>query len=247
MASPLTHTTLADLIKKLLKSLDSYNSTDLTLSTPNADSDSLGERARLCLNQALHMIYSLIKDSRYLEAYPTTNLSTTANQDYVDLDPEAYLDDIDAITETTNDRKLIRKSWSWYRRNYPDPSQVSGEPLYYIRRGNRVYLAPRPSSAIPLTIDFRKLTDDLKLNGDISLLPTRYDYWIIAEAKVIWFEMEDPTAVPALIIAERDNKRQIGMESVVDTHDTILQSRSHFDSSDDPGILPYERPDGTTG
>jgi len=93
MASPLTSTTFANLIKKLLKTLDNYNSTDLTRSTTSTDQNSSGELAGIVLNHALHEIYDLIKDSKYLKALPSTNLSSIADQDYIDLDVEPYLDD----------------------------------------------------------------------------------------------------------------------------------------------------------
>ena len=244
--SALTHTPLSELIKKFLKAgIDSYNSSDLSLSTPNADADSLGERARLCLNLALQQIYDLIKDSKYLEAYPTTNLSSVAGQDYIDLDPEAMLDDIQAVTERTNHIKLHKRNWAWYRRNFPDPSLTSGISYYYIRRGDRLYLAPRPSAAIPYVIDFIKFTGDLVLNGDLPLIPTRYDYWILSEAVVIWYTMEDPSSVPALVLAERESKRKSAMDSIFTGFDQVLQAESNTERI---GLraYPYERPVGGT-
>lgn len=244
MPTPLTSSTLTQLITKLLMSLDQYNSTDETVSTPTVTSDTAGERARICLNRALQLIYSLIKDSRYLEAYPTNSLSSVANQDYIDLDEEAYLDDIDSITETTNQKiKLHRRSWSWYRTNYPDPSQAVGDPVYYIRRGNRVYLAPRPSSAVPYTIDYRKIAKELKLGGDVPLIPNSLDFWVIAESIVIWYMMEDPTSVPMQVLAERNDCRQQGMNSVNTSFDKPMQSGSNTES-DGRHSYPYRRPVG---
>lgn len=244
MASALTHTKLSSLVIKFLKSIDQWNSSDTTLSDTDTDEDTAGERARICLNQALHQIYSLIKDSKYLESYPSTNLSSTANQDYIDLDPEAYLDDIQGVTETTNQKiKLRQRSWNWYRRHYPDPSQVTGDPIFYIRRGNRMYLAPRPTSSVVYTIDFVKLTKDLELAVDLPLIPTQYDFWVIAEATVIWYTMEDPTSVPALVIAERDSKRQAGMQGINTSFDRILQSGSNTET--DPAYsYAFKRPVG---
>ena len=243
--SPLTNTTLSGLIKKLLISIDSYNSTDLSLETPTTLTvDSLGERARMCINMALHQIYDLIKDSKYLEAYPTTALSSTADQDFIDLDPEAFLDSIEAISDTTNQYKLIKKTWNWYRKYFAAPANSTGVPVYYVRRGDRIYLAPRPSGVVTYTIDFKKFTGDLKLNGDVSLLPTHYDYWIVSEAKVIWWEMEDPTAVPPLVVAERDSKRQTAIESVSANYDSTLQSSSNTEP-ERVGIWPWIR--GTVG
>lgn len=243
MPSSLIHSTLNQLVVKFLKLIDSYNSTDLTVSNDATDQDTSGERARICINTALGIIYDLIKDSKYLESFPSQKLFTTEGQDWVDLDPETFLDDIEAITDTVNDTRLERRSWSWYRSNYVDPSSATGNPIYYIRRNNRIYLAPRPNAVLPLTIDFRKFTEDLKIAGDQPLLPTHYDYWIIAESTVIWYQMEDPNAVPALVISERDSKRQIAMESIMTSYDNVRVAESHFDREFIQGY-PYKRPVG---
>ena len=244
MPSPLTHSTLTQLIVKLAMSLDGYNSSDLTISSGTTVVDTLGERARVCINLALHKIYSLIKGSKYLDAYPVTNLPSVSGQDYIDLDPEAFLDDIESMNDEVNDYTLTQKSWPWYKRNVPDPSQVTGNPLYYIRRGNRVYLTPRPNSSIAYVIAFRKLTVDLKLGGDYSLLPVQYDTWIVHEARVEWYLMEDPSSVPALVISERDDTRAAGIASVNTSFDHIRQAGSHF-ASDAGEMRGYKRPIGT--
>lgn len=244
MSSPLTHSTLTQLIVKLAMSLDGYNSSDLAISTPSAVVDTLGERARVCINLALHKIYSLIKDSKYLEAYPVTTLSSVAGQDYIDLDPEAFLDDIESINDQTHQYPLTQKSWAWYKRTIGDPSQVTGDPLYYIRRNNRVYLTPRPTSAIAYLISFRKLTVDLKLGGDMPLLPVQFDTWIIHEARLEHYIMEDPASIPAIVISERDDTRAAGIMSVNTSFDQVRQSGSHF-QSDAGDLRGYKRPIGT--
>ena len=236
------HSNLGQLIKKLLLSVDSYNSTDLTIETPsNTTVDGLGERARLCINFALHECYKLVKDSRYLESPGPQTISSVANQDYIDLDSITELDDIESITEATNKLKLTRKSWNWYRRMVPDPSNATGVPGFYIRRNNRVYLTPRPTSAISYIFDFRKFTDDLSDEGQFSLLPSKYDGWIIAEAKVKWSEMEDPSAVPALYIEERNDVRQNSIDDILTSYDRVIQSGSHTEPEGSIG-LPYASP-----
>lgn len=228
MSSPLTHTRFSELIKKTAKSLDYYNSGDLSVSTETTDQNTSGEIIGIAINNALHQIYDLIKDSRYLEAFPTTKLSTEAGKDWVDLDPEAFLDEIESIADTSNNIKLTKKSWNWYRRNYPDPSDATGNPIFYIRRDTRLYLAPQPSSVIPLTIDFRKFTGDLKLGGDLPLLPTHYDYWIMAEAKVKFYETLDALEIPPFIVSERNEARATAMGSIFSDYDSSLQAGSNF-------------------
>ena len=229
MPSPFTHSTLLDFIRLLNRSIDSYNADDLTLSTATTIQNTSGEVARICINQALQNIYSLIKDSKYLDAYPSTKFTTEIGKDYLELAVEASLDDIESVTDTTDNFRLVKKSWNWYRRNYPDPSDGTGPPRYYIRRNERVYFAPRPSVARNLVFDFRKATGELKLNGDLSLLPTQYDFWIIAEAKVRWFEMIDPDSVPLLIVSERNDARANALASVLSDYDSSLQAGLHIE------------------
>ncbi len=227
MPSTLITTKLSDLIIDFLKSLDAYNSTDLSISGISAgaytDVDTSGERARRCLNKGLHLIYDLIKDSKYLESYPTTRLSSQEGIDYIELDPETYLDDIEAITDTTNNYKLIKRSWAWYRMNVPNPANATGDPQFYIRRGSRVYLTPRPTSVRTYTIDFRKYTEDLKNNGDQPLLPTHYDYWIISESIQFWKRMEDENYVMV-----EPPERYIALGSIFSDYDSSSQVGSHM-------------------
>ena len=243
---PTNYTKLSDLITKFLKSIDSYNVNDLALSETGTDQDTLGERAKICLNLALSIIYGLIKDSKYLEALPSTAISSVTGQDWIDLSIVPGIDDVETLADQTNDFKLVRRSWSWYRRNYADPSTSSGVPNSYIIRNTRLYFAPRPSEVIPYLVDFKKLTDDLKLAGDFPLIPTQYDAWIIAEAKVKFYEMEDPTSVPPLVISERNDARQIGIDSVLTGYDIIRVAESHFSRIPEPRTYGYTRPVGTS-
>lgn len=243
--TPFNFTKLSELTKKFLKvGIDSYNSTDLAISDTDTDVDSLGERARHCLNIALHRIYSLIKESKYLEAYPTQSLSSISGQAFIDLDSETFLDEIDSISEqTTQQVRLIQKSWMWYRRNFPSPENITGDPVYYMRRGNRVYLAPTPSGARVYTIDYRKYTGDLKLAGDLPLIPTQFDGWIISEARVDWYMMEDPSAVPEQILLAREDARAAALGSILSSYDKDIQASSNCEG-ESLHMYPYQRPVG---
>ncbi len=243
MPSPLTSTKFSDLIKKLLKLIDNYNSNDLTRSTTSVDQNTSGEIAGMCLNNALHICYDLVKDSKYLQALPSTKFSSIANHDYIDLDLEPYLDEIEAITEGTNDIKLIRRSWAWYRRSFPDPSKTSGNPQFYIRRQNRIYLAPRPVSVIAYTVDFVKLVEDLILDGDVPLLPSHYDYWVVAEAAYEWYKMEDAKDIPQVAILDRNDKREIATNAILSNYDEVSESESHWKDRE-VNAYPYQRPVG---
>lgn len=243
MPSPLTSTTFSKLIIKLLKTLDSYNSQDLSRSTPTTDSNTSGEIAGICINYALHTCYDEIKDSKYLEAYPTTALISTANQDYIELEGLTDADEFEAILDTGNNIKLQEKTWYFYRKNYPDPSKVTGVPLIYVRRNNRIYLAPRPTSAIQYTADFVKLTNDLTDDADVPLLPEHYDYWIIAEAMVWWGKMENPGEIPPIFISDRDDARNKAVNAIMSGYDMDLEAESHWNEGR-IGYRDYQRPVG---
>ena len=236
MFSPVDHSTFTQLKIKLLKQLDMYNSAE-----PAGTNSSL-DLAGICTNNALHKIYDLCKGSKYTEALPTTRFSSVADQAYIDLDAECYLDDIESIIDTTNQYQLEQRSWWWYRRNFPNPAQQTGVPVFYVRRRNRIYLAPTPSGAVTYTLDFQKMLKDLVEDGDISLLPTHYDYWILAEAEVEWYMMEDKDNVPQIVLNERDKSRELAMDSIFTAFNKNAQSNSHFASDDwiEPrGYVPF--------
>jgi len=222
MNSPLTHTTFLNLKINFLKMLDNFNANDLT------GTNSSGEVAGIAINKALHKIYDMIRESRYVQALPSTSFSSTIDQDYIDLDIEPQLDEIDAITDTLNNLRLVRRNWDWYRRHIPNPENVTGIPSVYARRFSRIYLSPRPASVINYTVDFVKNTKDLVNDGDISLLPTKYDYFINAEARVEWYMMEDSNNVPPSVIEERNDMREIALGALLSNFDTFSQSERHF-------------------
>jgi len=239
----MNHTKLTDLIKKfLIAGVDSYNSGDLTISDGDTQEDTLGERARMCINLALSKIYGLIKDSKYLEALPAESVQSIAGQDYISLDTISQVDDVESVVDTDNDFQLTRKSWDWYRENYSDPSSNTGTPNVYIIRNDRLYFAPRPSSAVNYTVDFKKLTTDLVLANDVPLIPTQYDGWIIAEGRVQWYLMEDPNTVPAILLSERNDIQQISMDSILTGYNMERVARSHFDRTEAPKTTGYDRP-----
>ena len=241
--SPLVSTQFSALIKKFLKSIDNYNSSDLARSNSNTDENTSGEVAGICINLALHQCYDLVKDSKYLQALPTQSFSSTANQDYIDLDIDPSIDEIEAITDPLNNIRLVRKTWNFYRKNFPDPSNTTGVPIIYCRRNSRIYLAPRPQSVIAYTIDFVKLTNDLSADADLPLLPQQYDYWIIAEARVFWAMMQDATQVPEWFVTERNDARQNATNAILSGYDMELEGESHWNENQ-IGYRDYQRPVG---
>lgn len=53
--------------------------------------------------------------------------------------------DIEHITERTNDRRLVKKAESWWRANYPDPTESTGDAEYWIPLG-QTRIKKRPAN-----------------------------------------------------------------------------------------------------
>ena len=205
----LSGSTLTVLQKEFLIGIDNYNSDDLT------GDGSSGDLATKSLNKALQIIYSIIKDSKYMKAYPSTALATTANQDYIDLGAVTDMDEIEDIADPTNIYKLLKIPYWRYKEWSPDPSSVTGTPTHYARLFNRIYLYPRPTTVITYNTTYVKIYGDLSSGSDQALIPSKYNYWIYAEAEVQWYKMEDPNAVPAIVISERDRMQEIALKDIL--------------------------------
>ena len=158
--------TLTTLRKEFLLSIDQYNANDLT------GDGSAGDRAVSCINQALQKIYSMIKDTRYLQAYPSNSISTTASQQYVNLSGISDLDEVEMVVDRSNNIVLKKVPFWKLREMNIDPSETSGNPVFYARIFDRLYFSPTPDSAITLHITYRKLIADLSGDNDQAALPS---------------------------------------------------------------------------
>src|SRR3990167_8078351 len=174
-----TGTTLTNLRTRFLKLLDNYNANDLT------GTNSSGEVADLCLNDALQLIYAQIKDSKYMQAYPSTGLVSVADQAYIELSGVSDIDAIAAIKDTTNNITLRCISAHEYHTRVADAADQTGTPYEYCRVFNRIYLTPRPTAVITYTTEYIKTYARLSADADTALIPTKYDDWIYKEARVI--------------------------------------------------------------
>ena len=229
--------TLTVLRTRLLKLLDNYNANDLT------GTNSSGEVADLCINDALQLIYSIIKSTRHMEGYVSTSLASVADQDYIEISGISDADEIRAIRDTTNDYTLVEITPDQYFRLSPDRSNSTGVPTNYCRLFNRVYLFPRPSDAITYSTEYIKLVARLSADGDQAGIPSKFDDWILKEARVIWFIMEDPRNMPPIIVSERDMAREIYLADMMSGFDLTLQVQSNFrriDSMSSPNG-PWDR------
>ncbi len=219
-----TGTTLTNLRERFLKLLDNYNANDLT------GTNSSGEVADLCINEALQNIYAQLKASRYLEAYGSTALVSVASQSYIELSNIADLDEIRALKDTTNQITLFEISAARYFREVPDPSAVTGTSYRFCRIFNRIYLDPRPTTAITYTCEYIKNYARLSSDSDRALIPSAYDKWIYDEARVLWLQMEDITAIGVIedAKAERKESRDLFIGTIMAQFGRSTQAGSTF-------------------
>ncbi len=209
-----TGTTLTNLRTRFLKLIDNYNANDLT------GTNSSGEVADLCLNDALQLIYAQIKDSRYMQAYSSTGLASTANQSYIELSGITDVDNISSMKDTTNNITLKEIPTHQYFTQVPDAADQTGTPSQYCRIFNRIYLNPRPTAVITYTTEYVKTYTRLASDSDTALIPTKYDDWIYKEA------------------------REIYINDVMSNFDLVSVSRSHWNDSE-PNAYPYDSPIGS--
>ena len=231
-------TSLTNLRSRFLRLVDNYNANDLT------GTNSSGDIADLCINDALQLIYAQIKDSKWMKANPST-LASVADQAYIALSGISDLDEIISMQDTTNDLTLVEIPFWKLRFEVPDPANSTGTPARYARLFNRIYLDPRPTSVITYQVDYVKTYARLASDSDVALIPTKYDDWIYSEAKVLWYQMEDPsnTASIQIAIAERNDKRQIYINDVMSQFDLVSEGESHW-ATDEQDFPRFQSPAG---
>ena len=110
----------------------------------------------------------------------------------------------------------------------PDRANATGVPIYYTRLFNRIFLYPRPSSAITYSTEYIKLIARLSSDSDQAGIPAKFDDWIMKESRVIWFMMENPREMPAIVVSERDAAREIYLADMMADFDETLQVASNF-------------------
>jgi len=232
---------LTTLRTDFLISIDHYNANDLT------GTASAGDRAVRVINKALQKIYSDIIDSNLMEATPST-IASVSGTDFVTLTGISDLRYIMNVTESVNDVKLIAIPFWKYRQLAPDPSASVGNPTHYARLFNRIYFFPRPSSAITYTFDYVKNLANLSGDSDEAGIPAAFDYWITAEAHVLWQKMMDPgdTAAMSSIVAIAQDCRSRAMRDIFSNFDEAAVSESHWSKIDDGFGASFDSPvDGT--
>lgn len=222
-----TGSTQATLRTKFLKLIDNYNAADLS------GTNSSGEVADLCINEGLQIIYQDIKASRYMDGYASSALVSTSGQSYIELSAISDLDELMGLQDTTNDISLQEISAWRYFSEVPSPSNVTGTPYRYCRIFNRIYLDPQPDAGITYTTPYKKTYARLASDSDVALIPSKFDGWIYAEARLWWLMMEDMNNSAALSAAmsERNRIREIALDDIGSQFNAVSVSKSHFRKS----------------
>ena len=219
-----TGSTQTVLRSKFLRYIDNYNASDLT------GTNSSGDIADICINEALQIIYQMIKSSRYMDAYASTSLASTADQAYIELSAISDLDELLALKDTTNVFTLLEISPWEYFAQVPSPANKTGTPYRYCRIFNRIYLDPRPTAVITYTSEYKKTYARLASDSDTALIPSKFDAWIMEEARIKWLMMEDISNVNAIQVSriERDRIQEIAMADIGSQFNRISQAASNF-------------------
>jgi len=149
------------------------------------------------INQTLQEIYALDQGRRLVQ--DTTTIATVAAQEYVEfatatpvVTATATPDEILNVYQTEDDIQLVRWSMDQYREFFPDVTNANGNPTHYARWRDRLYLYPRPDSAINLLLDIWVYPVALSADGDTPLLEIKYDEWILMGAAFRWMRLIDP-------------------------------------------------------
>ncbi len=201
---------------------------------PSADTTAV-TKMKLFINQTLQELYSG-PGRRCLE--DNGSVATVANQEYVELSnitlvrntgTSYSVDEISRVYQTTDDITLERWSMQKYRTMAPDVSSYTGNPIAYARWRDRLYLYPRPTSAITLYLDVWVSAIPLTLDADMSLILPKYDEAILSGAVYRWYTFIEPgesTKISVMkgkydelkAIFERDMEKQPDNIPVVGCH-----------------------------
>jgi hypothetical protein len=162
---------------------------------------------KLFINQTLQELYQM-SGQRLLQDRGT--ITTVANQEYVLISGITILvnatfplDEIVNIYQLSDDIKLIRLDIKEYRRIFADVTSQGGNPTHYARFTDRLYLYPRPSSAIVLYIDCYTLAPNLSAAGDVSLISPKFDEVILSGTVYRWHKYIEPDDSNKILIHKK--------------------------------------------
>lgn len=130
--------TYTNLLSDLYRRLDFASTPDATVTT----------RLKSYLNETLQEVISEPGIATWIaREEPMVTFASVASQAIYAV--PLSVDRVDAITERSNQRRLIAQSLDWYRAIQPDPTTNSGTPSYFVPLGFQAVLV-EPSAATGL-------------------------------------------------------------------------------------------------
>jgi hypothetical protein len=143
---------------------DLYNE----VKTNYPDADISTANAKKYVNRAYRQIALTYS---FYESEGTSSFNTVADQSaYAVATVAAGARDIISIRDTTNKYNLKPETIQWY--NEQDVStDVSSQPLYYVRHGANILLWPLPDAVYAMLVRHRTLPADLSADGDTPKFP----------------------------------------------------------------------------
>lgn len=127
---------------------------------------------------------------------PNASVTTTAQQDYVDVDCDAY--SVETVNDQTTATPLRNEPDGWRgRARFFEAGEARpplGVPSFWVRRGNRLYLRPTPSDARPLLVTFKMQAPTIGDDGMAlhAITPPQYDMAIVYFALANYFTLHPP-------------------------------------------------------
>ncbi len=147
----------------------------------------------------------LLDEGLYRQISDTAELSTVANQEYIDISSSpADLDFHVQLTERVNDLPIPLIPFTLYRQMFPDPTADStSTPDVAAIFDDKIYLGPRPSKVIDITFDYVKLITKV-ISGETLPFDDKYDEIIVAIGIEYLVKFLDRNNATAIVTAKND-------------------------------------------
>jgi hypothetical protein len=172
---------------------------------------------------------------------PNATVSTVANQDWVEMDPDVYslvsVNLKDTGLKLTPEPGGMRGRMRYYESDQVRPP-ISGSVSFYVRKGNRLYLRDTPDAIMTLIVAFRMHPPEITASTTLTehpITPPQYDMALVRWAMGSYFSIHPPQVEagvfdlqkgPALVEAAQEmlvEKRNPSAEEKLDTAHSTRQ------------------------
>lgn len=173
----------------------------------NVSDDDLDTLLIGCINDALKLIFQWLSDAgsyNDISASDGTNIKTTDSQAYIDISTHlAAMDELIALSERTNDKRIEIIPYREFIKLYPDPTaNESATPDHAALWAERLYLGPTPSADdLVIYVEYTEIPTDVAA-GDTLPYKTKYDPLLIAQARVEYLQFFDANNINAITLAQ---------------------------------------------